>query len=186
MTSSYHTQTYYGSIGWATPAAFGSEMALQDMSSSHPSDSRRRTVLVTGDGSLQLTIQEIGSMIHHKTAPIIVIINNSGYTIERAIHGAKQSYNDIVPYNFSFALRLFGMSEAAAKAHFFRVSTRKEVEDVFANDDLRRTDMPFVIEVIIDALDAPWRMLQAIALRGPETAKEMSASGFRWIAPTMN
>ncbi|GAB7346419.1 hypothetical protein MBLNU457_5116t1 [Dothideomycetes sp. NU457] len=183
---SYQSQTYYGSIGWATPAAFGTEMALQDIALSNTSNSPRRTVLVTGDGSLQLTIQEIGSMIHHKTKPIIIIINNAGYTIERAIHGAKESYNDIVPYNFSFALRLFGMSEAAAKAHFFRVSTRQEVEEVLANDDLRQPDMPFIIEVLMDAVDAPWRMLQAIALRGPETVKDMVDGGFKWIAPTTN
>lgn len=135
---------------------------------------------------MQLTIQEIGSMIHHKTRPIIIIINNAGYTIERAIHGAKQSYNDIVPYDFSSALQLFGMSEAESKAHFFRVSTRQEVKHVLANDKLRQPDMPFIIEVMMDALDAPWRMLQMIALRGPEIAKEMGESGFRWTTPMTN
>lgn len=72
---------------------------------------RGRTVLVTGDGSLQLTVQELGTMISHSTRPIILLINNAGYTIERVIHGAKQSYNDISPWNYSHALRLFGMNE---------------------------------------------------------------------------
>jgi len=182
--SRYQSQTFYGSIGWATPAAFGSEMALQDIASNNQPGKPRRTVLVTGDGSLLLTIQEIGSMVHNKTKPIIIIINNDGYTIERAIHGPKQNYNNIVPYNFSFALQLFGMSESAAKEHFFKVSTRKEVEQVFKNTTLQEPDMPVIIEVMMDPMDAPWRMLQTIALRGPETAKEMEDGGFKLITPT--
>jgi len=35
-------------------------------------------------------MQEIGTMIKHNLKPIIMIINNNGYTIERVIHGAKQ------------------------------------------------------------------------------------------------
>jgi indolepyruvate decarboxylase len=37
----FHSQTLWGSIGWATPAAFGAAVAASD----------RRVVLVTGDGS---------------------------------------------------------------------------------------------------------------------------------------
>jgi len=47
--ATFHNQTLWGSIGWATPAAFGAAMAAPD----------RRVVLVTGDGSHQLTAQEV-------------------------------------------------------------------------------------------------------------------------------
>lgn len=50
---------------------------------------RGRTLLFVGDGSLGLTVQEIGTMIQQKgPRPIIFILNNKGYTIERIIHGA--------------------------------------------------------------------------------------------------
>ena len=45
-------QVLWGSIGWATPAAFGVALA----------DPGRRTILITGEGSHQLTANEIGSM----------------------------------------------------------------------------------------------------------------------------
>jgi indolepyruvate decarboxylase len=45
----YHNQTLWGSIGWATPAALGAALA----------DRSRRVVLVTGDGSHQLTATEM-------------------------------------------------------------------------------------------------------------------------------
>ena len=39
-----------------------------------------------GDGSFQLTAQEVSTMIRHGTRPIIVLVNNHGYIIEDAIH----------------------------------------------------------------------------------------------------
>ena len=180
------SQTYYGSIGFATPAALGADMALQDLSSSKNNSShpRGRTVLITGDGSLQLTIQEIGTMIMHKTAPVILIINNRGYTVERAIHGAKQSYNDIAPYNYAHMLQLFGMPDAEARRRYHRCETRDEVRDVFARKDLERPDGVMVVEVMMDAFDAPWRMLKLIAGRGGEaTVKEMEDAGFDLSGP---
>ena len=51
------TQTYYGSIGYATPAALGTDVALRELHKEQ-NQPRGRTVLVTGDGSLTLTMQE--------------------------------------------------------------------------------------------------------------------------------
>ena len=55
----------------------------------------RRTLLLVGDGSALLTVQELGSMLRYDMKPIIILLNNSGYTVERAIHGATQKENDI-------------------------------------------------------------------------------------------
>jgi pyruvate decarboxylase len=52
-----HAQTYYGSIGWATAATLGVEVALQELEKEN-GQPRGRTVLITGDGSMQLTMQE--------------------------------------------------------------------------------------------------------------------------------
>ena len=68
-------QVLWGSIGWATPAAFG--VALADPS--------RRTILITGEGSHQLTANEIGSMGRFGANVIVFVLNNDGYLIERAL-----------------------------------------------------------------------------------------------------
>lgn len=39
---------------------------------------------------MALTIQEIGTMIKAGIAPVIFVINNEGYTVERLIWGAQQ------------------------------------------------------------------------------------------------
>jgi len=49
-----------------------------------------RTILMTGDGSMALTIQEIGTMIKAECKAIVFVINNEGYTVERLIWGARQ------------------------------------------------------------------------------------------------
>ena len=67
-------QVLWGSIGWATPAAFG--MALADPS--------RRTILITGEGSHQLTANEIGNMGRFGANITAFVLNNDGYLIERA------------------------------------------------------------------------------------------------------
>ena len=46
-----------------------------------------RTILFVGDGSMQLTVQELSPMIRLGLKPIIFLLNNSGYVIERTIHG---------------------------------------------------------------------------------------------------
>ena len=78
-------QVLWGSIGWATPAAFG--VALADPS--------RRTILITGEGSHQLTANDIGNMGRFGAKVIVFVLNNSGYLIERALEpNPNWTYND--------------------------------------------------------------------------------------------
>jgi pyruvate decarboxylase len=81
----YEAQIYYGSIGWATAATLGVDIARKELAGN-----QGRTLLFTGDGSMALTIQEVGTMIKAKSKAVIFVINNAGYTIERLIWGARQ------------------------------------------------------------------------------------------------
>ncbi|KAH9843324.1 putative TPP enzyme family protein [Teratosphaeria destructans] len=173
------TQTYYGSIGYATPAAFGAEVSLQDLAASNVRP-RGRTILVTGDGSLMLTVQEIGNFIKHHLSPVIFVINNGGYTIERVIHGARQSYNDIVPFDYKHMLPFFSLPEAEARACFHRAETKAELDAILELEGMRRPEgRPQVVEVVMDAFDVPWRLATQIATRGPAAVKEMEEAGFK-------
>jgi len=53
----------------------------------------RRIVAMIGDGSFQLTAQEVAGMIRRKLPVIIFLMNNHGYTIEVEIHDGP--YNNI-------------------------------------------------------------------------------------------
>ncbi|ASM19846.1 indolepyruvate decarboxylase [Serratia marcescens] len=84
-------QSLWGSIGYTLPATFGVQTA----------EPQRRAVLLIGDGAAQLTVQELGSMLRDGLKPVIFVLNNQGYTVERAIHGPEQSYNDIARWNWT-------------------------------------------------------------------------------------
>lgn len=91
-------QPLWGSIGFTLPAAFGVQIAVPD----------RRVVLLIGDGSAQLTLQGLGAAIRYGLPPVIFVINNEGYTVERAIHGETQRYNDIAQWNWTQFPAAFG------------------------------------------------------------------------------
>ncbi|KAF2229805.1 pyruvate decarboxylase [Viridothelium virens] len=174
---SFQTQNYYGSIGWATPAALGCAAALQELAH-ETGQSTGRTLLITGDGSFQLTMAEVGTMITRRLRVTIMVINNAGYTIERAIHGAHQSYNDISPYNFRYTLQLFGMPDDQAEKSFRRVSTKEELEKVLGDTGFEEQEGVKMVEVVMDKIDAPARLLEQIATRGEKQINKMKEAGF--------
>ena len=87
----FQTQTLWGSIGWATPAAMGICMANQ----------QGRTVLITGDGSHQLTANEIGVMGRYGIKPIIFVLNNGLYGVEIVLSEKGPSYDDLAQWNYA-------------------------------------------------------------------------------------
>jgi len=90
--ATFHNQTLWGAIGWATPASFGAAVAAPD----------RRVVLVTGEGSHQLTAQEISQFGRRGLKPIVFVLNNSGYLIERLLcKDPSIAYNDVAPWRYA-------------------------------------------------------------------------------------
>jgi indolepyruvate decarboxylase len=87
----FQTQTLWGSIGWATPAAEGICMANKN----------GRTILVTGDGSHQLTANEIGVMGRYGIKPIIFVLNNNIFGVENVLSEIGPSYDELAKWNYS-------------------------------------------------------------------------------------
>ena len=79
----FEIEMQYGSIGWSVPATFGYAKGLEP---------DRRLVSVIGDGSFQLTAQEVSNMIRHGQETTIFLVNNRGYVIESAIHDGPYNY----------------------------------------------------------------------------------------------
>jgi indolepyruvate decarboxylase len=90
-SATFHNQTLWGSIGWATPAAFGAALAAPE----------RRTILITGEGSHQLTAQEVSQFHRFGLKPIIFLFNNDGYLIERLLcKDPEIYYNDLAKWHY--------------------------------------------------------------------------------------
>ncbi len=144
--TTFITQPLWGSIGFTLPAAFGAQTACP----------HRRVVLLIGDGSAQLTIQELGSMQRDKQKPVIFLLNNEGYTVERAIHGADQRYNDITPWNWTqLPQAMFEHSQAQC----WRVREAVQLDEVMAK--VAKAEYLSLVEVVLPKKDIP-ELLQAV------------------------
>ncbi|ECJ2221317.1 indolepyruvate decarboxylase [Salmonella enterica] len=133
-------QPLWGSIGYSLPAAFGAQTACPD----------RRVILIIGDGAAQLTIQEMGSMLRDGQTPLILLLNNDGYTVERAIHGAAQRYNDIASWNWT---QIPQALNAAQQAECWRVT--QAIQLVAVLERLVRPQRLSFIEVMLPKADLP-------------------------------
>ncbi|WP_312974788.1 thiamine pyrophosphate-binding protein [Atlantibacter sp.] len=133
-------QPLWGSIGYALAAAFGAQTACPT----------RRLVLITGDGAAQLTIQELGSMLRDDLRPVVIVLNNDGYTVERAIHGAEQRYNDIAPWDWTALPHALDIHR---KAECWQVSETVQLQEVLAR--LAHPARLSLLEVMLPKQDLP-------------------------------
>src|SRR5262249_37940662 len=94
---------------------------------SHSRFPGRRHILLTGEGSLQMTAQEISTVMRHNLKPLIFVNQNSGYTVERAVLGKDARYNDIANWRYSELSNVFSRDK---KAETYVVHTRNELQKV--------------------------------------------------------
>lgn len=137
-----NTQTLWGSIGWATPAAFGGQMAAKD----------RRTILLTGEGSHQLTSSEISNMMHNNLKPIIIVLNNSGYTVERILSDDPWDFfNDIIKWDYSKLPQVFNGDVWVTQA-----KTNLEFDSALKQAEIEQKTRMCYIEIFTEKMDIPF------------------------------
>ena len=89
-------QAFYCSIGFTVPGALGVGLA----------DRSRRPIVFVGDGAFQMTAQELSTIIRQGLDPVVFLMNNRGYTVERVIHDGP--YNDIQNWRYHGLTEIFG------------------------------------------------------------------------------
>lgn len=140
----YIAQSIWGSIGFTLPALLGSMLAAPD----------KRHWLFIGDGSLQMTIQELSTILNRHLNPIIVILNNRGYTIERYILGMKAKYNDITQWDFQ---KLVQALAPQISLDYHKIETHGQLDTCLQQITSKQAT---VIELILDPYDAPTELHQ--------------------------
>ncbi|EUA18037.1 thiamine pyrophosphate enzyme, C-terminal TPP binding domain protein [Mycobacterium kansasii 662] len=146
-------QPLWGSIGYTLPAALGAAVAHRD----------RRTVLLIGDGAAQLTVQELGNFSREGLSPVIVVVNNDGYTIERAIHGETAPYNDIAAWSWTAIPRALGVTDHLA----FQARTYGELDDALTAAAAHR-DRLVLVEAVLPQLEIPHLLSDLVAPTSPD------------------
>jgi len=146
-------QVLWGSIGYATGAAQGAALAAREKG-------LKRTILFTGDGSFQLTAQEVSTMLRNNLNPIIFVICNKGYTIERLIHGMEDAYNDVQEWKYKELPAVFGAKDGQVLT--YRVETKEALDKLFEDQEFSGEDTQKLrfVELVMPWDDAPAALKQ--------------------------
>jgi indolepyruvate decarboxylase len=94
--SEFISPAYYTSMGFAVPAAVGAGFA----------DPTLRPIVLVGDGAFQMTGSELSTCVRYGQTPIVVILNNRGYSTEREILDGP--FNDIHEWRYEKICELIG------------------------------------------------------------------------------
>jgi indolepyruvate decarboxylase len=127
----------WGSIGYSVGALLGALTAAPE----------RRHILFVGDGSFQVTAQELSTILRHDHKPVIFLINNGGYTIERGYLGKTETYNDIANWAYADLPKVFRHDTSARS---FVVKTGRDLENALSAPN----DTMIFVESIMDPCDA--------------------------------
>lgn len=168
------TQALWGSIGWAVGACQGAALAAQDEAfekGTGGDGGDRRTILFVGDGSFQLTAQEVSTMVRLGLRVTLFVLCNEGYTIERFIHGVDAEYNDVADWRYKDLPAAFGASEKDART--FAVRTKAELDVLLRDEAFRQGRRLQFVEVHVPKMDAPGplKLMAAAAARNNARAQ---------------
>jgi indolepyruvate decarboxylase len=84
----YISPAYYTSMGFSVPASVGAGIANRGL----------RPLVIVGDGAFQMTGMELSTIARQGLNPIVIVMNNKGYTTERFL--LEGPFNDILNWQY--------------------------------------------------------------------------------------
>ena len=139
----FEIQMQYGSIGWSVGAFLGLVSAPE----------KRKVIGLIGDGSFQMSAQEISTVLRYGYNGIVFLLNNSGYTIEVKIHDGP--YNLIQGWNYAKLVDVFKGKNGKG----WSCTVKTEAELVKAIQKAKKFKGLSFIEVILDREDCNKNLL---------------------------
>ncbi len=141
---SFLTSGGLGTMGYGLPAGIGAKFAAPD----------RKVVVVSGDGSIQMNIQELGTAVQYKVDVKVIILNN--YFLGMVRQWQEKFYQERYSYS-AMSVPNFVMLAEAYGAHGFRIEKQSELartmKEAFA------TPGPVLIDVVIPKEEAVMPMI---------------------------
>lgn len=139
----FESQMLWGAIGWATPASFGTALAAPD----------QRVILITGEGSHQMTAQEISQFYRYGLKPIIFVLNNHGYLIEKMLSKKLDyCYNEIPHWQYHKLPEILGCNDWITR----KATTCGDLDNILR--ELNNIKTGAYIEIVTPKLSAPQLM----------------------------
>src|SRR5271170_4975760 len=133
-----------GTMGYGLPAGIGAKFAAPD----------RNVVVVSGDGSIQMNIQELGTAVQYNVDIKVIILNN--YFLGMVRQWQERFYAERYSYSAMSVPNFVKLADAYG-AHGFRVEKTKDLaktmKEAFA------TPGPVLIDVVIPKEEAVMPMI---------------------------
>ena len=143
-TRSLITSGGLGTMGYGLPASIGAKIALPN----------REVVLFAGDGGLQMTIQELGTILEWKVGVKIVLLNNSFLGMVRQwqqlFFGRRYSSTPMVNPDFVKIAQAYGIPAQ-------KVERREDLDA--AVETMFSTQGAYFLEVKVDEEDCVFPMI---------------------------
>jgi indolepyruvate decarboxylase len=155
-------QPLWASIGYSLPALLGACLA----------DPGRRGVMLIGDGAAQMTIQELSTIQRLGLNAVVILVDNGGYSVERAIHGPTQPYNDIARWDWPLLAEALWPERPATTR---TAATVGELGDALEEATAGPGQL-WLIQAVLPHLDIP-PLLQSLATAASQTNARRNASG---------
>jgi indolepyruvate decarboxylase len=127
--STFLSDAYYLSMGFAVPASIGAAVANPDS----------RQIVIVGDGAFQMTGIELSTVAKEQQNPIVCILNNDGYGTQR--HILDGPFNKIHPWDYPKICELLCYGKA------YKVKTKHELQRALQQSIA--SDEMALIEVIV-------------------------------------
>ncbi|CAK7210622.1 Pyruvate decarboxylase 1 [Sporothrix bragantina] len=146
--ASVWTQAVYGSIGYAAAAAVGASVAAK------ATRDYKRMVVITGEGSLQLTVQAFSILARHGVPCVVFVLNNKGYTVERYFHGFEAKYNDVPLWDYCALFK--AMAPNVPRVQTYKVAKTAELDALLNDTTFQEEAVPKLVELELAYGDAPY------------------------------
>lgn len=133
-----------GTMGFGLPAAFGAKMGAPD----------NEVILIVGDGGIQMTIQEMGTIAQTKAAVKVVLMNNNFLGMVRQwqqlFFDKRYSCTELTNPNFQKIAEAYGWSS-------MKVTERSQLDQAIT--EMLKSDNAFLLEVVIEKEDNVFPMV---------------------------
>jgi acetolactate synthase I/II/III large subunit len=141
---SWLTSGGLGTMGYGLPAGIGAKFAAPD----------RRVVVVSGDGSIQMNIQELGTAVEYNVDIKVIILNN--YFLGMVRQWQEKFYRERYSYSAMSVPNFVKLADAYG-AHGFRVEKAKDLARVMR--EAFATPGPVLIDIVIPKGEAVMPMI---------------------------
>ncbi|AMD21750.1 HFL106Cp [Eremothecium sinecaudum] len=156
------SQPLWGSVGFSVGACLGVLIAVREEIMNGCRQPGSRTILFVGDGALQLTAQELSTIIRFHLTPFIFVVNNKGNSVDRLLNrkklGTSPNYYDLQQWDNLALIPTFGATEYDTT----RVSKVGQLDQLLNDLNFAQNSILKMVEILLPSMDGPQVLMDII------------------------